>query len=151
MTILTLCNGPHSVCGVYFSLNLSKSISYLSLCLSLNSFCDETSRTWASLCPETRYHGFWLGLSCSHVGLSPKQGFGWVWVQATWVQVSNWILAGFIKSQDIWVQVPICGKRFHSYHRTSNSAPGYISRRRKINTNSKKYKHPNVHSKHYLQ
>ena len=38
---------PYSICGVYFSLN--KSTSYLSLCLSLNSFCDETSRTWASL------------------------------------------------------------------------------------------------------
>ena len=51
---------------VGFSLN--KSISYLSLCLSLNSLCDETSRTWASLYPETRYHRFWLGLSPSHVG-----------------------------------------------------------------------------------
>jgi len=38
---------PYSICGVYFSLN--KPTSYLSLCLSLNSFCDETSRTWASL------------------------------------------------------------------------------------------------------
>ena len=36
----------HTACGVCFSLN--KSISYLSLCLSLNSFCHETSRTWAS-------------------------------------------------------------------------------------------------------
>ena len=34
--------------------SLSKSTSYLSLCLSLNSFCNETSRTWASLSPETR-------------------------------------------------------------------------------------------------
>ena len=33
---------------------LSKSISYLSLCLSLNFFCDETSRTWASLSPEIK-------------------------------------------------------------------------------------------------
>ena len=39
-------------CGVCFSLN--ESTSYLSLCLSLNSFCNETSRTWASLSPETR-------------------------------------------------------------------------------------------------
>ena len=38
-----LCNGPHSVCGVCLSLN--KSASYLSLCLSLNSFCNKTSRT----------------------------------------------------------------------------------------------------------
>ena len=33
---------------------LNKSTSYLSLCVSLNSFCNETSRTWASLSPETR-------------------------------------------------------------------------------------------------
>ena len=49
---LAFWDGPHSVCGVCFSLN--KSTSYLSLCLPLNSFCDETSRTWASLSPETR-------------------------------------------------------------------------------------------------
>ena len=36
-----------TLCGVCFSLN--KSTSYLSLCLLLNSFCDETSRTWTSL------------------------------------------------------------------------------------------------------
>ena len=47
--------------------------SYLSLCLSLNSFCDETSRTRASLGLEGRYHGFCLGLNLSHVGLSFKQ------------------------------------------------------------------------------
>ena len=35
---LALCNHPHSVCGVCISLNLSKSTSYLSLSLSLNSF-----------------------------------------------------------------------------------------------------------------
>ena len=50
---LTLCSGPYSLCGVCFSLNLKKSTYYLSLCLSLNSFCDEASRTWAPLCPET--------------------------------------------------------------------------------------------------
>ena len=42
---LALCHGPHSVCGACFSLNWNKSASYLSLFLSLNSFCDETSRT----------------------------------------------------------------------------------------------------------
>ena len=36
MAALALCNGPHSVWGVYFSLQLCKSTSYLSLCLSLN-------------------------------------------------------------------------------------------------------------------
>ena len=40
------------LCGVCFFLN--KSTSYLPLCLSLNSFCDETWRTWASLSPKTR-------------------------------------------------------------------------------------------------
>ena len=48
---LTLCDGPPSVCGVCFSLN--ESTSYLSLCLSLDSFWDETSRAWASWGPET--------------------------------------------------------------------------------------------------
>ena len=62
----------HPVCGVCFSLNLNKSSSYLSLCLSLDSFCDETSRTWTSWGPETRYRGFWLGSSPSHMGSSPN-------------------------------------------------------------------------------
>ena len=62
------------------SLNLNKYTSYRSLCLLLNSFCDETSRTWASLSPETRYHGFWLGSSPRHMGSRPRQGFGWVQV-----------------------------------------------------------------------
>ena len=79
LVVLSPCNGPHS--GVCFSLNLNKSTSYLSLCLSLNSFCDKTSRTCAPLGPETRYHGFWLDSSPSHVGLGPKLGFGWVRVR----------------------------------------------------------------------
>ena len=99
-----------TLCGVCFSLNLNKSISYLSLCFSLNSFCNETSRTWASLGPETRYCGFWLGLSPSHVGSSPKQGFGWVQIPTTWVWVPNWVLAAFESST--WVQVPVWGKWF---------------------------------------
>ena len=49
---LAFWDTPHSVCGMRVSLN--KSTSYLSLCLSLNSVCDETYRTWASLSPETR-------------------------------------------------------------------------------------------------
>ena len=90
-----LCDGPHSVCGVCCSLFLNKSTSYLtlSLCLSLNSFCDEISRTRASLGPQVLWvlagfesqlpglksqAGFWLGLSPSHVGSSPKQGYDWV-------------------------------------------------------------------------
>ena len=109
LAAITLCNGPHSVCGVCSSLNLNKPTSYLSLCLSLNSFCcNEASRTWVSLGPETRYcgffagfkskshvfksqMGFWLGLSPSHMDSSLKLGFGWVWV-------------------------PIWGKPFHFYY-----------------------------------
>ena len=74
---LSLYDGP-THCGVCSSLNLNKSTSYLSLCLSLNSFCNGTSRTWASLGPEARYCGFWLG-----------------WVPGQWVQVPNRVLAGF--------------------------------------------------------
>ena len=29
LSALALCNGPHSICGLCFSLNLNKSISYL--------------------------------------------------------------------------------------------------------------------------
>ena len=48
LTIVYFGNLPpsetaHPVCGVWFSLN--ESTSYLSVCLLLNSFCDETSRT----------------------------------------------------------------------------------------------------------
>ena len=70
-------NGPHTV--ERFSLN--KSTSYLPLCLSLNSFCDETSRAWASFGPETRCmisqdSEFWPPSSPSHLGLTSKLGFG---------------------------------------------------------------------------
>ena len=34
-------------------------------------------------------------MSPSHVGLSPRQGFLWVQVSATWVQVPGRVLAGF--------------------------------------------------------
>ena len=49
---LAFWDGPRSVYGMCFS--LSKSTSYLLLCLSLNFFCHETSSAWASLSPETR-------------------------------------------------------------------------------------------------
>ena len=57
--------------GVYYCLN--KSTSYLSLCLSLNSFCNETSSTWASIISETR---------CM------------ISVKRPLVQTSPWVLAG---------------------------------------------------------
>ena len=41
----------HTLSMECFSLN--KSTSYLSLCASLSFFCDETSKTWASLSPKT--------------------------------------------------------------------------------------------------
>ena len=62
--------GWPTLCGVCFPLNLNKPTFYLSHRLSLNSSCNETSRTWASLGPETRYHGFWLGSSPGHMGPS---------------------------------------------------------------------------------
>ena len=68
-TKFTFCDGPHS--GVCFYLN--KSTSYLSLCLSLNSFSDEISRTCASL---FRKPG--------------TVGFAWVRVPSLWVPVPSW-------------------------------------------------------------
>ena len=75
---LALWDGPHSVeCASLYS----KEIHFLLITyLSLNSFWDETSRTWTLIGPETRYQGFWLGLSPS-----------------TWVQDSIW---------DKWFQLP---------------------------------------------
>ena len=72
LTILHFGNCPpsdlaHPVCRVWFS--LSESTFYLSLCLLLNSFCDETSRTWVSLSPETRC------LSSVKSGFEPHSGF----------------------------------------------------------------------------
>ena len=43
-----LLRWPTLSCGTLFSLN--KSTSHLSLCHSLNSFCEETSKTWNSRC-----------------------------------------------------------------------------------------------------
>ena len=57
-----------TLCGVYFS--LKKSISYLSLCLSLNSFCDGTSRNWVSVSPEIR-----CDISYKTVGSSPNLSY----------------------------------------------------------------------------
>ena len=51
--------------------SLKKPAPYLSFCLSLNSVCNETSRTWASLSPETR--------CVISVG---RLDFGQVWVLA---------------------------------------------------------------------
>ena len=119
---LILCDGPQSVCGMCFSLNLNKSSSYLSLCLSLNSFCDETSRTWGILNPETRFHGFWLGSSPSHMCSSPKLGSGWFQVPIPglksqagfWLALSASHVCWSPKLDFVWVQVPVCGFKSQS-------------------------------------
>ena len=49
--VFCLLRSAYTVYGVCFS--IYKPASYLSLCLSLNFFCDETWRTKASLSPET--------------------------------------------------------------------------------------------------
>ena len=73
---LTFWDGPYSVCGVYLYLN--KSTCYLSFCLSLNSFCHETLRTWTSVSPETRcvisVKRPWI-LAIFESSLSPVHGF----------------------------------------------------------------------------
>ena len=85
---LALCNGPHSVCGVHFSLNLNKPTSYLSLCLSLNFFCDETSRTGASLGPETMGFGWVWVLAQGFKSQSEVNGFSFWVVSGQWLQLS---------------------------------------------------------------
>ena len=81
---LAFWDGAHSVCGVCFPLN--KSTSYLSTCLSLNSFCDETWRTWASLSPETRV---WSQLK--DCGFKSQPGFCLDSSPGLWVQVPIWV------------------------------------------------------------
>ena len=49
-------------CRVCFSLNPNTSTSYLLLCLSLK-FLQWDIKAWASLGPEARHPGFWLGSS----------------------------------------------------------------------------------------
>ena len=74
---------PSAMAHTLWSVSLRiKSISYLSLCLSPNSFSDETQRTWASVSPGTRWviltqTAFWLGSSPRHVGSSPNLSFSW--------------------------------------------------------------------------
>ena len=65
------------LCGMCFSLN--KSTSYLSFCLTLNSFCNEISRTWAPLSPQSR-----CVISVKRLGSNSNLGFAWV-------QVSIWV------------------------------------------------------------
>ena len=114
--ILTLYNSPQSFCGMCFSLNLNKSSSYLSLFLSLNSFRDETSRTWAILSPETRFHGFQMGSRPSHMCSSPKLGFGWLKVPTPGFKSQAGVCLGL--SPSTWVQVPVWDKWFQKQWQT---------------------------------
>ena len=87
----------HTLWRVFLS-TLKKSTSYLSLCRSLNSFWDETSRTWTPVGPETRYWVFWLGLSPS-----------------TWVQDSIWGKWFQLPSMDYpLLQLISCDKKISS-------------------------------------
>ena len=63
-------------------ISLNKSTSYLSLCLSLNSLCHKTSRTWASWSPETRYV-----ISIKRHGFKSQSGFWPGSSPGTWVQI----------------------------------------------------------------
>ena len=84
---LALCDGSHSVYGGCFSLILNKPTSHLSLCLSLNSFCDETSRTWASLGPETMDFGLVWVLAQGFKSQSEINGFSFRVVSGQWLQL----------------------------------------------------------------
>ena len=50
---------------------INTSISCLSLCLLLNSFCAETQRTWASVSPDTRCYLVAQSLSCVWLFATP--------------------------------------------------------------------------------
>ena len=82
---LTFWDGPHCLCGVCFS--LKKLTSYLSLCLSLKSFYNETSRTWASLSHEIRCVSSVARL-CSSPNLSCMFAVG-ILTQACWIPKSK--------------------------------------------------------------
>ena len=104
---LALWNGPNSVCGVCFPLSLNKSISYLSLYLSLNSFCNETSKTWAltgTVKPGT-------------------MGFGWicVWVMCAWFPAKFWLGS----SSSTWFLAPIWSKQFQNQSTLKEINPQY--------------------------
>jgi len=85
----------------------NKSTSYLSLCLSLHSFCVETQRTWVSVGSDTRWA---------------------ILIKRLWIQVPSRVVAGFefwlygFKPQTRFglglspgtcVQVPIWSEYFH--------------------------------------
>ena len=56
-TALALCNGPHPVECASLWIPTNPRLNYC--CVFCWSFFNETSRTWASLGPETRHWGFW--------------------------------------------------------------------------------------------
>ena len=100
MDFLAFWDGLHCVYGVCLSLN--KSTSYLSLCLSLNSFCDETSRTWASWSPET---------SCSTGTKTPT--LTWRMAATCWAQALD---PRLFRTRRLMIKIP---KTPHCYFTTS--------------------------------
>ena len=98
-----------------FSLNLNKSTSYLSHCLSLNSFCNEASRTRASLGSENRYHGFWLGLSPSTCVQVPVQGKQFQLDQKYPDKVSCCFIFGLSQVLKCLIFPPTVGYAVHTY------------------------------------
>ena len=100
---LAFWDGPHSVeCA---SLKKKKetnkqNTSYPSLCFSLNSFCNETSRTWVTLGPKT---------SCVI-----SVGRSWIWARFEAQPHRFKSQAGFClgSSPDTWIQVSIWGEWF---------------------------------------
>ena len=94
MTVFTLCDDPHSVCGVRFSLNLNKSF------LTYHFVSHWILSVMRHQEPEL------------HLVLKPNTiGFGWVCVTATWVRVPSGVLAGLSPSHV--GSIPIWGKWFH--------------------------------------
>ena len=90
-----------ALCGVCFSLYLNKS-TYSSFCLSLNSFCNETSRTWAFR-PWNQVLWVLAGFEFQPLGVKSQAGF---WLGSSPRHI---------------IQVPICGKRFHSHLKSRTS------------------------------
>ena len=87
-------------CAVHFPPN--KPPSYLPLCLSLNSFCNETSRAWASWRPETR-----CVISGKRPWLHVSFNDGFLRVHAQGAQLCHnlggWEMGGYLRREGTYV------------------------------------------------
>ena len=102
-------SSSHQVARV---LSLNKSTSYLSLCILLNSFCDQTQRTWALLISETRCV---ISIKKKN-GSSPNLCFDWVWVPACRFKSQSGLCSFTHKSSDeFWLHM--CTLRLPSFSR----------------------------------